>query len=661
MPWPASDSFNDGSPASDTVGLVTWIRYIPWTTDSSSGFGTRMLPFETDAYLYTGWFTSGGGSSGSGSPSSRPLVATTNNPPDGDSRPAAFVYRDYTTQDGCVEISFNEVADGAAHAAITQRNLYVGVGFRLQGGSVTDGNTLATHRITGASGYWAFLGLSDDLTLFKWSLVRSDGTTATEIDFGTTAVASLGLNKSRKMRCRFRNESGNPRMVIETQGTFFDVDSSWSVVVDHTDTNGAKITTTGRVGLLLSPEVRESDGVMRAVLVNYLSIKNFDATTQSWIERARRTLPTGGVSVAGSIGSAGNSLQSAWFSDLYSVTSGLEPIRKDSTNGRILFDPGGGGTATGFYTSQRQADSPNQDRSAIFQFGSTGTASERKAGIALRVNQSTVGVDPEECYYAWIARDDVGATATIELWRKKTTHRRMAYASATINQTTNYTFRLVVTNTAEPTVYPELKVYLDGVQVILVKDSTTFPSGLIVDASGTVTDNTSAGILSGVGEGLVMELPDSGTRTVTVDAWAQGAGAITGTVAEQNQLSISVGAETDGSTGTLTVPIDWDVEVTRSGARLQHELEHGYVYRGVVRNFRRRVWTVRSSAATETEVDTLTAFFESHRGPEVPFGWVTPEGDTVTVHFREDFLATRLRAPGVYDFEFSLEELTDGA
>jgi phage-related protein len=68
---------------------------------------------------------------------------------------------------------------------------------------------------------------------------------------------------------------------------------------------------------------------------------------------------------------------------------------------------------------------------------------------------------------------------------------------------------------------------------------------------------------------------------------------------------------------------------------------------------------VQARATKPADRASLLSFFHSHKGVEIPFNWTTPppQNEAVKVHFREESLPDKLRAPGVYDLQTVLEEV----
>jgi len=119
-----------------------------------------------------------------------------------------------------------------------------------------------------------------------------------------------------------------------------------------------------------------------------------------------------------------------------------------------------------------------------------------------------------------------------------------------------------------------------------------------------------------------------------------------------------VSSETDGATGTLTLPASWGLEVIEEWDSIESEFELPQYRQGLARQSRsRRRWKASSSAtASSNEEGDLRDFWNDH-GQDVPFTWTPPgEAAAITAHFSSDYTRV-LRGPGVEGFEIEIEEL----
>ena len=75
------------------------------------------------------------------------------------------------------------------------------------------------------------------------------------------------------------------------------------------------------------------------------------------------------------------------------------------------------------------------------------------------------------------------------------------------------------------------------------------------------------------------------------------------------------------------------------------------------------MFSLQMLGATEAERATLSAFFLSHRGTEIPFDWVHPlTNETIAVRFSSANIAAKHRSgvgSGVEDYRFDLIEVFD--
>jgi len=222
-----------------------------------------------------------------------------------------------------------------------------------------------------------------------------------------------------------------------------------------------------------------------------------------------------------------------------------------------------------------------------------------------------------------------------------------------------YTLRAEVTPAAS-TGNPEIKVYVDGIQVVLMLASSA-PNGWEVDSAGTVTDGSTNQITSGPDEGFVLSATDPTGGDILVDefnpAGPGSGGPGTGGTLEQDMLSVAVSAQSDGATGTLSVPADWPVTEEVEWGQIEHRFETDRSYKAVLGGEARYTWEIVARAQDVAEMATLRAFFNSHRGTEIPFTWTPPGKSAITVHFAEPSLFSGLAGPGVATYKFVLEKV----
>lgn len=146
-------------------------------------------------------------------------------------------------------------------------------------------------------------------------------------------------------------------------------------------------------------------------------------------------------------------------------------------------------------------------------------------------------------------------------------------------------------------------------------------------------------------------------------------GVVTVTVTEgyppdpSDQESIYVAPETDKKSGTLTIPVSWPVGESRVVGILSHGFETGHRQTLPQLPKERRQFAVQMLGATHAERKTVSDFFLSHRGTEIPFDWVHPlTKETIAVRFASASIAAKHRSgvgPGAEDYRFDLIEVFD--
>jgi hypothetical protein len=174
--------------------------------------------------------------------------------------------------------------------------------------------------------------------------------------------------------------------------------------------------------------------------------------------------------------------------------------------------------------------------------------------------------------------------------------------------------------------------------------------------TGEVITNSSAVSRSGLVEGFSSVIP---AGTVRADTWTDYVVVGTGTVSvpEEDQASIAMTTECTGKTGTLSCPNEWPVMVKHQAHSAVHAYDSGHRNR-VLRSLKqRRRWGLQAKACKPSERVTLLAFFDSHKGAQIPFTWVTPDGESVSARFRDDTLRYALIAPQAQSFEVEIEEV----
>ncbi len=127
------------------------------------------------------------------------------------------------------------------------------------------------------------------------------------------------------------------------------------------------------------------------------------------------------------------------------------------------------------------------------------------------------------------------------------------------------------------------------------------------------------------------------------------------------QDSIDVDAETVAKTGTLTTPASWPIKEDRVIGIYSSRFDTGHRSTIPALPKYRRLFGINMGGATSAERETMSAFFLSHRGTEIPFDWVHPLTDeTIAVRFSSANTAAKHISgvgSGVEDYRFDLVEV----
>lgn len=665
---PESDTFNEGATAAyDDSFLTQYVRTLGWSTDTASGFS---LAWSSSGKLYSGWFASPGTPTQKGV-SPRPAVCTTSTATVGSAELTGWAFRDIEQVDADVRLSYRDLSllGGPSGTLITSRAF---VGARLRNGTLTNGGTSTAH-VAGGDGYWFGVAMSS-LSPTGWSylLLRvNSGTTTKLAETALAGYSAYGMGEPRRLRLVVTGSGGTVTLRGYVKPEGYQLQSGELEVLTFSDTSVSRITGTGRCGFATSNEVL-SLGTFRAVALNYFEVRSGAGALLLRDEWERAGLGACAAVTGSPAGFSGVDLACGWYGDLHGVSSFASRIGVDTGANRIEFDSQAA-ARTGFYTSQRLAADPRvQSRAVDVVFGS-GTALisplVRAGGVALRVSHPTAGANPTSCYFAELRYDDDASTAAVRLWRiapGATGLLAQKTSGVSVSLDTAYELQLAVSTASVPDPingYAVLAVYLDGVQVPLVNPANPV-AGVTIDASGTVVDASSNRVTSGPAESIYVLAPAGSGRKLYFDAWTAAAlpGGGSGVTPESDQASIALGTESDGSTGTLPIPVDWPVAEVRGGRYVIHELDGGHRFAGRLSGGRPPSWRVTASAMTEAERDDLRAFWDDHRGAEIPFAWTPPKTVTPqTVRFVAGSLEERMVDVGVYAVAFELEGCLSGS
>jgi hypothetical protein len=605
----------------------------------------------------------------------KPLVSTTGSQFGanvGTSMPTGWLLRDFEDDDVSVELGFRiGMSDTSLVGGMTIR---IGVAARVRAQTLTDGGTATAHLLNGEGYYFLFAcDLSQAPNGARFYLVRVNAG-ATTVLVASPAVGTgdflawYSNNAAKQMRLRVRTNGGN----VELEGYTRTGSGQEVLLLSATDSSGGKITAAGRCGFFCSNEFLES---VRAIAprVSFFAVATWAGVLHSYDDWTRYAASMAASVAQTFTGAAytsfsfdGYDLTSGWFGDLTSLSTYSSRIARSGD--RIQFDSSVS-DKSGFYLSRRMEDHDRtQDRKIDFEFasGSMGASGvTRKAGVAVRCStlRQVPGMTPDTCYYATAELIEDSLAASIKLWRVRGTTVLLAHkiTGVTITRGVVYELRLAVATLAVPDPvegFARLKVFLDGVQVVLV-DPTSPITGVFVAADGTVTDQSSSRVTSGWGAGVYIGSKVGANAHILLNDWDVGDTAGSSST-EQSQATIAVSASDDGVTGTFSVPYDWSTPIEADLISIRHEHEDGGAYTARARSVRARRWLLGCSAATEAEVDSLVSFFDDHDGDAIPFTFAPPIGPDVTARFVGGTLQAEKKDAGVYAWSVVVEEVASG-
>lgn len=688
---PADDPFTDGY----TPRHTSWEPYFhlfPWNSDAvyasgGTGFGLNFNEWNSQCRLYDGWF-------GQATP---PATGALANPAAMVRRgtspalqtlfwPGAFVWRAKSIADCSVEMSWQLQSDnlGAASSGVS---LMVGVGARLSGGTVfTQGfESLNVHLAT--SGYWFFkcTKLSSPWG-FKHMLVSVSGGVVTRLMEDPVGAAAFNSFASGSLtspqRLRMTVEAEGPDVRIKCYSRL-ESDVAETLVLNFLDNTGTKITTAGCSGILLTNERKPTGSFICATCANWWQLASPDNTTTIYVrDEWERLNPQGTYFEDGTFAwRTGHSLMSGWYGDNFSA-AGVWPQAEsqvlssdgpDSGIDRLVFFTNTGLGAVhvndnvdGIFLSQRIADdSSSQDRQISGRYSSAGSGVQARAfGVALRCSAPAPSALPN-CYYCVHEVDDVALSAAIRLYRSSPNGVEVLAEKTGVAYVldADVVIRMTIADVAGAS---RIRVRLNSVLVVLVAPASPV-TGITIAGDGTVDDASSFKIASGSGEGFYARKRwSSGTlRPLYLDSWVQGPGETYTPPPPPppppppvDLTPIPVSTEIDGAFGLLDLGRggQWEIEleVSDPGVVQKYETDHAQSF--AIQSRVRRSWEITNNVVGTSADAALIVFFDDHDGVEIPFQWVTDEGDTAYVVFTTPDLVQRIRDAGVYGYKFGLQE-----
>lgn len=597
-----------------------------------------------------------------------------------------FVYRPFVDDDCEVSMSFR--VQGWLSGSDVPSSTSGWLRWRFVLGARVQDWTITTTTMTDPSGYWfSFTREAGVSGAMKWRLYRTNGSTETELDSETLSdLAALQITDSREMRMRVETTAGNVR--IRCYST---LDGLETEIFDVTDSSGSKITDNGRCSFEIGGV---KDWTASSVThywgeaVEWFQITNLAGDVQFRDEWRRIFTDNSAVpnDIHPHIGTTVIETDSGDLKgfhldchfgtdaggtvDLFST--GVHRLLWDSASSEAYWAAsasdvvaGDASKVHGYPCLRKSTSNVYHDRRLLVRFMSHGysaSTTTRMAAVGVRVSAARPADSApfswnfKSGYFYQIHTQDSSGVGNVALIRRiNNTDTLIAFKGSLTHGTSYKLIRLLVQNTggtSATTGTVMLSMFLDGVQVV----PTPF-NGATVDTDGNIYDTSSDRILTGWGEGLQMRCPyavTDYTPLISIDSW--DVGSIIPPAATDDAASIEMSTECDGSTGTLSTPVDWpieEVELYRIGGQ---RYDSGHTQRVPLSDIPRRAWKCTTAAATTSEKSTLLSFYASHNGCEVPFTWESPRDGNVTVRFRRDTLESALIAPGVHRLSFELEE-----
>lgn len=401
-----------------------------------------------------------------------------------------------------------------------------------------------------------------------------------------------------------------------------------------------------------------------------------------------------GDTIAAPTGATGNGydMRCEWSGDLGSSIGGWME-RSDVAGGpfadRMMHDPAtnplgsesaGLEALAGYMIRQRVVDNNTAVHRRIgFRFathsrngtaGAAAPAERRFIGIVLFAGTGiTLTTYTPQAYLLDISTDDAGAFSggTARLYRILNSGASVSLIAEatglTVNVDTDYTLSFeafVIPDVGgNPLGQVVLQGYLNGTLIVLNVTAAGTSAGITGNGLGTIFDNTSSAIFSGVAEGMRVR-GRTGARVCYIDTWenlAVSGGPPSGTN-ENDQATIAVAGETDNDSG-LSFPVqpEWPIDVAYQDPVHEFEFETGYFSRRRSVDRNRRRWRIGITILDNTEKAALLTFWNNIEGIEECFNF-TPnlyEG-TVKAGFVDHTLPLMLMSPGIWSFEVEVEE-----
>ena len=508
---------------------------------------------------------------------------------------------------------------------------------------------------------------------------------------GFDPLAKLRLDRPFTLRLELSDEAGNVRIKCyfsRIGGTLIPIIQT-TLLIDVLDASASKITSAGRFGFFEQRE-RTINTVRSVAICNWwqVDLAGVTALREEWkrpwpadpiidayVKSGKNLAPMMIGDFAGGLGgSPGHGLFQSTPAALANRAMGCPRLTAGSPCGQAA---GSFPYFGGFFFQQRSApDRVASRRSAVFRFSTNddlGAASTehvtffQHAGIFLRASvvQGSQNNAPSSGYFAIISPGGTGL-AWVRLWRLGGVGIAEEIANrltgVTLPRDADHTLEMQVINVDDGSGSPlnaivVLSVLLNGVAVTF---SSAGASGVTVLPSGLVFDASSVRWMTGVGEGVRIYAPKTGTndRAIYVDQWRELVPQNPTGGGDDDQPTIPLDCEDVGISATLVCPAEWPVTESRPFQFDHFPMEDAYEVTKLRYGQERRVFAIIANASKPSELVSLRSFWNARQGCVNPFFWVPPlEAAPIKVHFADETIEHMHRAPSVRAFKFGLEEV----
>lgn len=532
---------------------------------------------------------------------------------------------------------------------------YAMIGVRIAGQSIND-STPGFERLENGNGYWLELRSTASANTAKWILLRVNSGSVTKItESSLFDISALNLTAGIIMSLRATTSGGNAVLRCQRAPVGkFGMEAPDFVDVfgaDVTDSSGSKLTAAGRCGLGTTQPPTGG-----ATLFGAFQIKNADTNTVVLCDEWERA----NYAVGGSVGPDANTLAARnllpYFGGSIGGYTGVNRrLARDAGNNRMRNDSTVG-VAWDCPMAVAATHPAIQRRWGHVTFS---TPSGQVDTLAIELRGSGlhgVGAPTNACYRAEIECTD--GTAFVAKLCSYAGGLRTDLASKTLSGPATGTpvkFEFETVNTGGATALvgtPNLILRVDD--VVVTGWTLAAVTGISQLASGVVLDSRSSAIRTGYEVGHRYRRGSLTVGTILFDNWTDAA--TLPEVGFNDLATVSMASETVGATGTLSIPISWRVEELPRFPSLAHPYEDDFTQTFPIGSRFRRRWKVEIPNSREAAATTLLDFYDDHGGVEIPFNWITPDGDSAVVAFVSDDLPKKLRDADVYGAEFELEE-----